>query len=1024
MRRWLPELAWDKPVSVLMAFLALLVIGGIAWVRIPVQMMPGGFELNLLWVWSSFPDGSPREVDEDVVSPVMAQLGTIPGVSSIESRASNDSAQFGLEFHSSVDMDDAYNTVVDRMERAMPDLPEEVDRYGIWKYNPDDEPVVWGGVSFPDTVSDPYYVMTTIVQPRLERIPGVATMDTWGVSSRNLEIWWDRDQLFAHGINLGEVQGRLQSDNFQRPGGRIEDRGLVRHVRSLARYPSLDVLRSYPVKDDIVLEDIAQVGFVGRASASINRVDGKPGAAFAIKKESAANTVELAKEVQRVLAELSEDPRVGGAKFFTFFDQGKLIEESIDTLTNTALQGGLFAVLVLYVFLREWRMTLLIASSIPFALLITVGVLYFGGGSLNLLSLMGLMLAVGMVVDNGIVVVETIYRRRADGASLKDAAVDGTAEVNLAILLSTMTTMVVFLPLILMSENGQFAFFMGALGLPVVWALAASLVVALVFAPVATRFVSNAEIKPDPRWLQWLTNQYTSLLSWLLRRPFDAGVSVVALLVLTIALPMQNVDCSGGSDSNLNDFTLRFTVPPNASPSEREAVVDVFENIVEEHREEWGVTVYRSRLSGDSNNGRLFVYLDEDGPMSVSEVMEAAKKELPNNLAGVEARIGWDSGGGGGGKSISMQVNGEDMATLDALAEETVRRVEQVPGVMVASVDYASEGVDELRLVVQREAIKRYGLDAATVGRTVSFAMRSQELPPYFDGDREINIRSMFALEDRQDIETLRDFGLWSPTLNTIVPVRAVTDVEVGKGPGTIRRRDGRTSLEIQIELLPDASSDEMYGAVTAALTDMKLPRGYTWTWGRERDAQADDDASLQLALLLSISFVFLLMGVLFESFLLPLCVITTIPMAMFGAFWGLWLTNTPFDLMAGVGLVILVGVIVNNGIVLIDLVTQLRADGMPRTEALVEAGHRRLRPILMTALTTIFGLAPMALGDSAFVGIPYAPLGRVVMSGLVAGTLLTLVFVPWLYAILDDLRNGAVGWAGFIRGRTGKVVS
>jgi HAE1 family hydrophobic/amphiphilic exporter-1 len=416
--------------------------------------------------------------------------------------------------------------------------------------------------------------------------------------------------------------------------------------------------------------------------------------------------------------------------------------------------------------------------------------------------------------------------------------------------------------------------------------------------------------------------------------------------------------------------------------------------------------VYRARPSEGEREGRLFVHLVQDGPMDRTEVMEAAKEVMPDDLPGVETTIGWEgSFDGGGDHQLGLSVFGEDMATLRGIAEELKRRVSTVQGVIGAHVDLDSEGADEVRLVVDREAAARYGVTARQIGNLVAYAMRGTRLPEVRDGDREVEVVARFALDDRSDLDDLLDLDLWSPAMNDLVPLRAVVDTEVGKGPGTIVRRDRQTSTGVTVDLADGEEPLEVLPRIEAALADLELPTGYGWRPGDEREQRAEEDAAIQLAMLLSITFVFLLIGVLFESWLLPLAVITTIPMAGMGAVWGLFLTGTDLDAMAFVGMVILVGVVVNNGIVLVDLVTQLRAEGVPRDEALVQAGRRRLRPILLTALTTIVGLVPMALGSSSFVGIPYAPLGRTVIFGMIAGTLLTLLFVPFLYALLDDLR-------------------
>jgi len=1018
MREWLPRLALDRPVTVMTGFLALLVLGLVAWARIPIQMMPDGFEPGFMWVRVNYPGSSPVETDEKIVRPVTAQLATVTGIRSLRSFADSDGAGFAVELHGKVDRDEAYNDVVDRLERAMLDMPDDVDRYGIYRFDPNDQPVIWAGVQIPDEVEDQWHLVTRVIQPRLERIPGVASLDVWGVPQNGIWIDYDRERVFAHGIDLGSVQQRIAADNFQLASGRITDRGLVRHVRSLARLDVED-FAAYPVTDALDLSDIADV-FVGAASsASINRINGKEAAAIAIRKESSANTVELAREVALAFEELEADPRVRGSRFFVFFDQGELIQESIDNLVGSALSGGLLAVVILFGFLREWRMTLLVASSIPLSLLITVGVLWSRGDSLNVLSLMGLMLAVGMVVDNAIVVVETIQRRRGEGADPREAAISGTGEVNLAILASTATTMIVFLPVILMSESAEFSFFMGQVGFPVVFALGASLIVALIVAPLATRFMSGSVIRPDPRWLEAIALRYRRMLEWVLSHRLDTAMITFAVAMLTATVVIPGVKCSSGMDQNMNDFAIRFQVPPQAGYAEREAIVRRLEQVVEDHREEWGVRVHRSRLGEDDERGALHVYLDSDGPLTRDEVMERAKAALPTDMPGVRATVGWDVSdrGAAGANQMRLVVHGEEVDVLLGLAEEIERRVETVPGVLDATLDAVDDGLDELRLVIDRDALIRYGVTARQVGQVVAYAMRGSALTPVRIDDKEIAVTSRFSLEDRSDLDTVLAFEVWSPATGSLVPIRAMAHTEVARGPSQIRREDGRTSMGVTLDLAEGTTSFQIFDALDAALADMAFPRGYTWSKGQRFDMQQENDAAMLLAMVLSVCFVFLLMGVLFESFVLPLGIITTIPMAVAGAVWLLWATGTPFDTMAGVGMVILVGVVVNNGIVLVDRITQLRREGVPRREAILEAGQRRLRPILMTALTTICGLIPMALGSSAVVGIPYAPLGRTVIGGLTAATLLTLLLIPVLYTLLDDLRTGAMSWFAWVRG-------
>lgn len=1021
MEQWLPRFSVTRPVTVVMVFLALTLLGFIAWDRIPLEMMPGKFTLNRMWVWVPYQGASPREVEASLLRPIEEQISTAPGLKSMRGRARDSGVSLSLEFHRSVSMDVAYNSVVDRMERTMPDLPDDVERYWVYKWNPSDEPVVWSGISLPDDIEDPHGLVNDVVAKRLERVPGVGKVDVWGVDPSRVFVEFSLDALSSHNVNLGEVIGSLAQDNFQLASGRVVDDGRVRYVRSLARWQSVDEIRAIPIKPGVTVGDIADVQYRPDPSPDIRHIDGNEGAALAINKESDANTVAVTSAVEEAFAELERDPRLKGARFVVFFNQGELISNSVNDLLMTALTGGICAIIVLFAFLREWKLTLLIAACIPFTLLLTVTVLYFRGSTLNLLTLMGLMLAVGMVVDNAIVVVESIYARRQRGEVPKRAAILGASEVVLAITLSTLTTMVVFLPIILMSEDADFSFFMGELGMPVVWALGASLLVAVIFTPLTTTLLKggaqNGGLKVEPRWITWLAQRYQRGVRWVLTHRVDAMMGLVAITVLTFVLPVKSVGCQDEAEGNVGQFVVRFQVPPDLSYRDRLEIVETFETWAEDHRDEWGIRTHRSDLDSGSDYGRLNIHLTEEDERPADmptrqEVIKIARGELPR-MPGVDAQIGWGGNNQGQNTQIEVNIRGDDVGTLETLGEEVRRVLRGLPGVITASTDLEDGAGQELRLRADREALARYGQSARSIGQTVGFALRGTQLPDYHDNNKEVDVVARFRYEDREDLDRLLDFPMWSATGS--VPLRSLVDPEVAPGFGTIRRTDRITSFPLTVELEPDADPMEVRGAITGALNGMAWPRGYTWDFYGSGPTNPENDTARNLALVLSITFVFLIMGVLFESFLLPLSIITSIPMALFGVYWTLYLTRTPLDVMGGVGLVILIGVVVNNGIVLIDLVTRLRADGMSRTDALVEAGGRRLRPILMTALTTIFGLLPMALGTSTFIGIPYAPMGRVVAGGMVAGTLLTLFFVPFMYTVLDDAGATSSRWTAWV---------
>ena len=1016
MNRWLPTFAVKRPVTVIMAFVALCVLGSIAWSRIPLDMFPPGFNAPYIWIWVPFRNTTPLETEQRIVHPMEEQLATVGGIKNFESRASTSGGQVSLEFHQSVDMADAYNQVVDRMERAMAELPDEVERYWVFRWNPADEAKIWVGFTVPDQLEDPYPYVVQRIQRPLERIEGVGQVEIWGVHEKSVWVDFDREALAAYGVDIGTLLGKLRGDNFQLSGGRITERGSLRYLRSLARFEDLDAMRDYPVRPGLTLSDVAEVSYRSEPDDTIHTINGQDAAVLGVTAESGANTVAMCAQVRDILAELEDRPELEGFTFFPLFDQGKQIEQSIGTLESTALAGGAFALIVLFVFLREWRMTLLIAGCIPFSLLITVVALYFTGGNLNLLSMAGMMIAVGMVVDNAIVVVETIFKARQEGLGRKAAAVAGTAEVALAITLSTMTTMVVFLPIILMSEDAMFSFFMKALGMPVVWALGASLLVALVFTPLTTTFLESKRIVGDARWLLWLSGHYQRALRWVLSRRFDAMLGVIAVIVVTTQVPMKAVGCSEGNDGEVGEFQIRYELPAVMTQVERGDTVAAIESIVDENWDSWGVVFTRTRLREGRTSGWTQVSLHDkkewpDAAMPRDEILKDVRKKLPD-LPGVRTRLGWGDDPMGN-RTLGVRLYGDETEVLEELSQEVARRLEAQPAFLSAYTSDDTEGSQEIRLEVDRDALTRHGLDATSIGGSLAFAMRGIDLPKMWDNGRDVGVKARFQEADRNDLDTLLDFPIYGRD-GTAVPIRAVTSSEVAKGWGSIHRDQRRTGLTVQVDLAEGIETQAAFGVIEATLGQFDFPRGYGWDQGNQFQDQQDSDNAQTFALLLSVVLVFLLMGVLFESFILPLSVITTIPMALLGVYWTLYITDTPLDLMAGIGLIVLIGVVVNNGIVLVDLVTRLRSQGVERTEALIQAGQRRLRPILMTAMTTFFGLLPMALGRSTFLDIPYAPLGRVVAGGLATATVLTLFFVPLLYTLLDDLSGAGRRWFAF----------
>lgn len=1019
----LPRFSVTRPVTVTMCLVALLVLGAMAYARIPVKMFPSGFSRPFLYVRINYPNSTPRESEQQIARPLEEALKMVKGVEQVRTYSSSSGVRAPVNFREGVNMEVAYNLLSDQLERLKPQLPEESqDNVMIWKFNPDNFSTMWVSVAVPSGLADPYgYLESHVLRP-LERVDGVASVDVYGADPKEVTVEVDQERLSARGVGMADLVEALQSDNFALAGGFVREGGKKFFVRSLARYNDLDQIRNLTVPTsggDVPLKEIADVVYGSPPDRRIERIEGVNAMSIGIFAESGANIVGVSKRVSEALDEIAADPFNAGVSYQVLRDQGEEIENQVNNLQSTALWGGLFAAMILFFYLRTFRMTAIITLSIPLCIMMTVVVMYFIGWSLNVITMMGLMVGVGLVVDNAIVILENIYRFRAMGANPREASIQGASEVGLAITMATLTTVVVFMPLMLMS-GGTATFFMTRIGLPVVVALLGSLFVALIFIPLAAERFGGSKLKTDPKSIQWTRNLYQRVLRWVLVRRRDAVLVILAVL-MTISYPMGKTKRSGGGGDR--DLDIWMEMPKDFTLENSMDIVKEVEAFMQEKREYYGIRILRSRVYKDE--GRVELYLHEDpnmawwyfayqnfaslvgynvsGRMSMDEVAEDLNKNIPR-FVGVDTQIQGirNNDSGGSNPRVSVRVKGDDVEVLAKLSTEVERRIRSIESVVSVDTDL-ERGEDEVRVRVDRERAQRYGVSPQVVGRTIAFALQGVSLPRFQTEEREVTTRLFLRESDRQTLQQLQNFSLASVDGES-VPLAELAKVEYAQGSGTIRREDGVTSLTVTAFTTKEDRKG-IYAEIDRVMDGLEFPRGYTWDKGESyRDLQEEDDTML-FAGILAITCVFLLMGVLFESFILPFSVLLSIPFALWGVYWTLFLTNTPMNVMAMIGIIVLIGVVVNNAIVLVDMVNRLRADGMDREEAILEAGVNRFRPIMMTTFTTVFGLLPMALGNSNMFGMPYYPMGRAMMGGLIASTMLTLLVVPLFYTFFDDLR-------------------
>ena len=1020
----LPRISVTRPVTVTMCLVGLMVIGMVAYWRIPIQAWASGNDWNRFWVDVAQENASVQERFNTIALPMEQHMRTVRELSDIYAFAGDPWAGVELKFHRGTDMREAYVRVADRLEHAKLDLPEEVrDRIKVYSWNQEtDSEVIWTGLSIPeDIVNKEQWVQTHVLDP-IERVDGVAKTSVWGFENKEVLILVDQERLRTHGIETHELVASLQQDNFSLSGGHVQEGGKRFYVRSLAHYQSLKEIEDIVVQSrysstQVRLKDVADVVYAAPPQDRVWRVDGQRNLGLDVYKESGENIVDLCK---RIVVKMEEIEANTPAAFRLFYSEGKLIEDSMDNLKITGLWGGLFAALVLLFFLRTLRMTALITLSIPLCVMMTITVLYFMGWTLNLLTMMGLMVGVGMVVDNAIVIVENIYRLRAEGEDPRGASIHGASEVGLAITMATLTTVVVFLPMMLMNDSFDMKFLLSKIGIPVVFALVASLFVALLFIPLAAQRFGDVVVRPDPKSIALVRRIYRRGLNWVVHHRRDAFLMVVVLFA-TIYFPYQNVKKTDKMRFSSNRVTVRMYGPNNFSLEEMDKIASDLEvyvnerrdrykiknvmtyfrrgyinlrmNIEEDPHQEWWYAVYRW--------ARVLIGFPIERWMTRQEIIDELNKDVPRYVGfrvSVESR-----NSGGRDPYVGLYLYGPDFEKLEDMLGEVERRLQQIPSVTSLQSDLEF-GKDEIRIRVNRAQAKKHGIPAERISRTLAYQLRGATLPRFQTDDHEVNVQLILDESDRQSLVQLKNF-MFVTDAGKKLPLSSFATFEMTKGPSHIFRHNGRNRLRVRVYTTKD-DMEGLYQEIDRVMEGFTLPRGYEWNKGERYSLYSRESQAMTFAVIMAIVFVFLLMGVLFESVILPFAVIFSIPFSFLGVYWGLWLTGTTMDFMSNVGAIVLIGVVVNNAIVLVDMINRLRGAGMDRMEAIMAAGHNRFRPILMTTCTTVFGLFPMAIGSSTMMGMPYAPLGITMMGGLIVSTALTLFVIPLFYVLLDDLRG------------------
>jgi len=992
----------SRPVGILVACAAVLIMGALSFLNIPLEMLPSGFESRHITVRARLRDSSPVEAERNIAVPIEEGLGSVAGIESISTRCTRSDVRISLELKRDADPAIVERDVRDRVARVEADLPDDVDRIQVRREGANDRPIVFFSLTarMPGATQTVRRVelsdfMEDVVMPSMEAVDGVARTGAWGLLRRSVRIQIDQEEVARRNIDLRELLDRLRGDNLSADLGTVQDGNKKAYLRAGMEFTSLEELRDFPVIRGLRLGDIARVRIVAGLDEGWSRFNGNEVIVGTIYKSAGENTVEVSRRVRAAFDRLvASHPEIDELEFRPFFDQGKVIENSLGTLYENALYGGILAIFVLYAFFRRLRMTLLVAAAIPLSLTIAVTVLYLGGDTLNIATLMGLTLAVGMLIDNAIVVVESILRRREEGDRPAEAAAAGTGEVALAVVTATLTTIAVFLPAVFLTGGTDASVWLLSIGKPIGYALVGSLGIALVLIPLGSIYLrkDRTAVHAKPHAHLERPSLYASALRWALHHRF-ATVLLGIGVYYSSTIPSEAMGRQGSRSREQGPVRVMMRFPRHFGMAEADAAIQQYENYVLSVKDELQVAGIFCRF--DKNGGMAMMWKSPEATIEKSEIRETIRKNWPR-IPGVWTSL--ESGGEQGRTLVSLE--GEDADLLDRTMEGIEKLLRTHP-LVAETTRERDTGLQELRVSVDPEAMAQGRVVPDLIRGMIGWVLRGARLTDYRGGGRDLPL--LLELDPDQEVEASDLPAMLIPTEDGFVPLKSLAKMDFTRAPSAIERRDGRRVAEMQV-LSKGDDERAFHEQISAVLAGIKLPPGVRFQLGGSwRDLQKSFN-NLFKAFFLGLCLVFLLTGVLFEAILLPFAVILAVPPAFAGAYWALYITGKPLDELAMLGTILLVGIVVNNGIVLVDRVQQRRRMGMPLRPAVLAAGRDRVRPVAMTALTTIVGLLPMAIFKGGNDEIAYDTLAVSVMGGLVASTVVTLFLVPVAFTLFTDL--------------------
>lgn len=1016
----LSALSVRRPVFTLMVISALMVLGLVSYVRLPVELFPS-IQFPFVTVTVIYPGAGPDEVQQFVAKPLEEQLSSLPNVREVRTLASEGQVFIGVEFELGTSIDAALADVRARVDIARVRFPRDVEQPIVQKFDFASEPVLNIGLGGSRSPRDLRLLADEVIKPRVERVAGVAAVDVTGGLVREIRVEVDQERLRAYGLTVAQIEDTLRAENLNVPGGRITEGAREFLVRLTGQFGSLEEIAGVrvmrPGGGTVRLGDVAAVRDVEKDPQTYTRLNGRDSVGLSIQKQAGANTVAVADGVRRAIAEL-ERTLPSDVTFGIAQDQSLFIRSSISDVQGNLLLGAVLVAIVVFLFLHSVRSTAVIALVMPTAVVATALPMYFAGFTLNVMSLLGMAVSVGVLVDNAIVVTENINRHLYLDPTRQEAALRGAREVELAVFASAMTNVAVFVPIAFTS--GIVGQFFRQFGLVVVFANLLSVFVAFTLTPMlSSQWLRRKDEHPTrlsgffERWdgvYDRLAMRYRSLLAWCLgHRAAVLGLTTLAFAgsMALVASPIIGKEFFPTADTG--EFRVRIEMPIGSSLQLADRAARQAEAALQQTPE---VKTYFTRV-GASTQGfgfqtpgsqisEIFVSLVDKTrrDRSIFVIME----DLRGRMAGIPAakvKISIGNEASGGMEPIQVEVTGADPERLQAVSAQVEEIVRNTPGTV--NVDNTlAPGKPEIQITLDRERAARFGLTSASVGMAIRTAVEGAAVTRYRVGGDEFDITVRAQPDDRGSVDRLGEIAVGRLPDGAPIRLRDVASMSESRAPSSVLRKN-----RAQFALISADLRDRPLGAVVAdirqATAGLSLPPGFAIDFGGEAQFQAESFRDLLISLALAILFVYMVMAAQFESLVHPFTIMFTLPLAAVGVFPLLALTRINVSIMSLLGIIMLTGIIVNNAIVLVDFVNRLRASGRSRLDALLDAAQTRLRPILMTSMTTILGGLPVALGLGMSGAEWRRPLGVAVLGGLTTSTFLTLIVIPVIYVLADD---------------------